>query len=173
MREIDTHIYFFTKEDIFSNFATTPFIYEKKIKDIFGERTDKYYLDCSEQGYMFEKCLYFGQLEMAQKCIETRNPKEVKNIGRSIPNFNAEIWNKVSFDKMYNVLMSKYTSNQESKISLIKSGNKTLVEASPYDLVWGVGLSKYNDDILQEEYWRGENRLGNVLMKVRKDIKKI
>jgi ribA/ribD-fused uncharacterized protein len=171
MRITDTHIYFFTKQDIFSNFAYSPFIYEREIKSILGKDIQKIYFECSEQGFMFEKCMFFEQYEMAEKCIKETDPKKVKEIGRSIPNFDKDRWDKVSFDKMYNICYSKYNFNKIAREELLNTGDKILVEASPWDLIWGVGLSKNDDNILQEENWKGENRLGKVLMKIRKTIR--
>lgn len=170
MRETNTHIYFFSRDDIFSNFAVTPFLYEKKSDDMFGVRGESVFFQCSEQGYMYEKCLFFNRFGMAKNCIDVTDPRDVKRIGRSIPNFNDERWNEVSFDKMYDVLMCKFSNNKEAKEELINSGNKILVEASPYDKIWGCGIGVDDDDVLQEENWTGENRLGEVLMKVREDI---
>jgi ribA/ribD-fused uncharacterized protein len=171
MRITDTHVYFFTSEDIFSNFHHSPFLYRRKVNDlIFGEITQEYHFKNSEQAFMFEKALYFEDFETAEKCIIETDPKKVKKLGREVSNFNADKWDEVSFDKMYNVCFHKYTFNKEAHKALIETGNRILVEASPYDLKWGVGLSKGNDQILFEKNWKGENRLGNVLMKGRKDI---
>jgi ribA/ribD-fused uncharacterized protein len=57
--------------------------------------------------------------------------------------------------------------NKNLKEKLLETGDKILVEASPIDLIWGVGLHEDDDKILDEANWKGENRLGKVLMKVR------
>jgi len=171
MRITDTHIYFFSVADVFSNFYPAPFLYRKKVNDILtGEITQEYLFNNSEQAYMFEKCMFFNQLELAEKCINEIDPKKVKNIGRSIPNFDAEKWDKISFGVMYNVCLHKYTFNKEAHKTLVDSGDRTLVEASPYDNKWGVGISASDDQILFEENWTGENRLGKVLMKTREKL---
>lgn len=171
MRITDTHVYFFTSKDIFSNFAKTPFIYERKSTDMLGEHITRYELACSEQGYMLEKCLYFNQIELYEKCIITTDPKTVKLLGRKIPNFDSEKWDKVKFDIMYKVCLAKYFNNIEAKQALLNTDNKILVEASPFDITWGCGYSKYDDSILLEKNWTGENRLGEILMKIREEIK--
>jgi len=171
MRITDTHIYFFSGNSKFSNFAITPFTYVIVKTSFLDDNTITIKFQCSEQAYMYEKCMFFNQPEMAMQCIEETNPTKVKKIGRSIPNFEQDKWNKFSFDVMYKICLQKFQGNEEAKKELIDSGDKVLVEASPYDKIWGVGLSELDDRILQEEYWEGENRLGKVLMKVRNKIK--
>ena len=56
---------------------------------------------------------------------------------------------------------------------LMETGDKVLVEGSPYDKIWGVGLAYDGKEILNEENWDGLNLLGRVLMKVRTEIKEI
>ena len=170
MRITNTHIYFFSKKDIFSNFAETPFTYTIEIDDMLGKRVDEFELNCSEQAYMYEKCLFFNQIELANKCIVTTNPKKVKSIGISIPNFDASEWSKVSFDYMYKVCLQKFSNNKEAKQALLNSKDKILCEGSPYDNIWGCGFYVWDDYILNENNWTGENRLGKVLMKVRGEL---
>ena len=170
MRITDTHIYFFSGKSPFSNFAITPFTYHA-VKTDFLNKNERYIdFKCSEQAYMYEKCMFFKQPEMAENCILEINPIEVKKIGRRIPNFRQDMWNQFSFDIMFNVCKQKFSGNIDARKELIASGDKILVEASPYDRIWGVGLSELDDNILQEENWTGENRLGKVLMKVREKL---
>lgn len=48
---------------------------------------------------------------------------------------------------------------------LLETGDRLLVEASPYDKIWGVGYSAANA-AANEGNW-GENLLGKALMRVR------
>lgn len=170
VRETDTHIYFFTKEDFLSNFYYIPFEYNYKSKSIF-ESTSIVKVNFSEQAYMFEKCRFFNDNKKAYKCIECGDALESKKIGMSLK-INREKWDEVMFDIMYNICYQKFSSNYDIKRMLLKTDNKTLVEGSPYDIVWGVGISKHDDSILQETNWKGNNSLGEVLMKVRSDLRK-
>ncbi len=63
--------------------------------------------------------------------------------------------------------MAKFSQNKDLKIFLLSTGNKVLVEASPYDKVWGVGLTKQDENITDPNNWLGINLLGFALMTVR------
>jgi len=170
MRVTDTHIYFFTESDPFSNFYPVSFSYTRIVKSLFGRVIDSIDVSTSEQAYMYEKALFFNDIKSANNITLAKTPIESKNIGKKITNFNQEKWDYVSFDKMYDICYQKFTKNEYLKKVLIESFPKNLVEASPFDRRWGVGLSKLDDNILFEYKWLGENRLGNVLMKVRENI---
>ena len=73
---------------------------------------------------------------------------------------------------MVDALRLKFTQNLDMLQELLNTGNKTLVEASPTDKIWGVGLHEDDDRILNEANWDGENRLGKALMQVRAELKK-
>jgi len=75
----------------------------------------------------------------------------------------------LGFMKYVNYL--KFTQNLEFRNQLLETENRTLVEASPYDKIWGVGLEETNDLILDEKNWLGQNLLGKALMEVRELIK--
>lgn len=170
VRETDTHIYFFTKEDFLSNFYYSPFEYSYNSNSIF-ESISIVKVNYSEQAYMFEKCRFFNDIEKAYKCIECGDALESKKIGMSLK-IDREKWSEVMFDIMYNICYQKFSSNNDIKKMLLKTGNKILVEGSPYDITWGVGISKHDDSILQEINWKGRNLLGEILMKVRSELRK-
>ena len=60
--------------------------------------------------------------------------------------------------------------NDELRNFLLSTGDKVLVEASPSDRIWGIGLGKNNPDALDPTKWRGQNLLGFALMNVRDSI---
>lgn len=51
------------------------------------------------------------------------------------------------------------------------SSCQILAEASPYDKVWGIGLSADDPRALVQRKWQGENKLGEALMDVRRQLK--
>ena len=71
---------------------------------------------------------------------------------------------------MVNINYAKWTSNVKLKKLLLSTGSKIIVEASPLDVIWGIGLHWEDDLVLNESNWRGQNLLGKVLMEVRKRI---
>lgn len=152
-RETNTHIYFWNS--VFSNFYIIEFEYEGHI------------FSCTEQAFMWEKARYFGDEEIANEILCTTVPIEAKRLGRMVKNFDEKEWSDVCFQIMYDVNLEKWKKMSEL---LLSTGSKILVEASPFDKIWGVGLSEYNDLILDENNWKGLNLLGKVLMRVREEL---
>lgn len=161
MKTTDTHVYFWN--GIYSNWHPATFV------DIWSGVTFKN----SEQAFMWYKAYEFND-EVALKRIEFEsNPRDVKKIGRTIQNYNDELWNKSRLRIMMYVNYLKFTQNAEFLSELIATEDKILVEASPLDCIWGVGLAEDNPLILDEKNWKGQNLLGVSLMEVRKVLKNI
>jgi ribA/ribD-fused uncharacterized protein len=152
-RITDAHIFFWGGE--FSNWYDAQF----KYKGIMFFNT--------EQAFMWEKALYFHDMESAKKIIETPYPAICKRIGRKIKNFEAVAWMKKSPEIMTEVNYAKYSQNPRLKLLLVDSHPKTIVEASPEDKIWGIGLHWSDDKVLNENNWKGLNLLGKSLMDVR------
>lgn len=156
-RITDTHVYFWGDPTL-SNWGPAPFTY----------KTRKF--ANSEQAFMWEKALCFGDNETAELILKATNPRTAKELGRLVKNYDEKIWETKRFDAMYQVCLAKFIQNPERLETLLSTGDRTLVEASPYDTVWGVGLHWTGDEILNEKNWRGQNLLGKVLMKVRSEL---
>ena len=71
---------------------------------------------------------------------------------------------------MYKAILAKFRSDEKLKKQLLDTYPKILVEGTPFDPIWGVMIKWDDDRILDEKNWRGQNLLGKVLMKVRKDL---
>lgn len=155
-RITDSHIYFWGSE--LSNWYMCTFQY----------KGHTFYN--SEQAYMWEKALYFNDDSTANKILQEPDPKKNKKLGREVINFNADEWSKVCFDIMVNVNVAKYSSSLTLKTLLLGTKPKTLVEASPLDNIWGIGLHWENDLVLDEKNWKGQNLLGKALMEVRNKL---
>jgi hypothetical protein len=156
-RVTDTHVYFWGDPTL-SNWGPAPFTYKEK----------NFYN--SEQAFMWEKALCFGDTETANQILETSNPRTAKDLGRLVKNYDEKIWETKRFDAMFDVCLAKFSQNPARLETLLSTGNKTIVEASPYDKVWGVGIHWTDDEILDENNWKGQNLLGRVLMKVREQL---
>jgi ribA/ribD-fused uncharacterized protein len=101
-----------------------------------------------------------------------KHPKTIKALGRQVINFDEKEWDKVKYKIVLNGNYYKFSQNVDMLEALRSTGNKVLVEASPYDKVWGVGLDENNEKIYNPSYWKGENLLGFALMEVRDELKK-
>lgn len=160
MRHTNTHVYFW--EGTFSNWDNCH----------FDDHSTGIHFHNTEQAFMWQKARFFGDIE-TQKVIESvHNPKEVKLLGRKILGYNEQVWQLVRGSLMAYVNYLKFTQNAYYNLILVNTGDKILVEASPYDKIWGVGLAQENDLILDEKNWLGQNLLGKALMEVRKVITK-
>lgn len=156
-RITDTHIFFWGSE--LSNWYYCTFKYK-------GHTFEN-----SEQAFMWEKALYFNDIESAELILNEPDPSKNKALGRKVKNFDEFEWMKVSFSVMINVNVAKWSSDEKLKELLLSTDPKVLVEASPYDKIWGIGLHWEDDLVLDENNWKGMNLLGNALMEVRKKLK--
>lgn len=77
----------------------------------------------------------------------------------------------VSRGYVYQGNMAKFTQDLWLKKNLLATGKSTLVEASPYDRIWGIGIGQNDPARYDRSKWRGSNWLGETLMKVRRDLK--
>lgn len=123
---------------------------------------------CSEQYFMYHKCLLFDQYntKLLQQILDSNDPMEIKKLGRSIKHYDDQIWNKHRYNIMKNGLLLKFGQNKKLCQLLIKTTPKNLYEASPYDTIWGIGLSAENAISIPKHKY-GSNLLGKCLMKVR------
>lgn len=128
-----------------------------------------------EQMFMWQKAILFGDKEIAETILQTpvttfSDNKKIKNLGRMVKNFDEETWSEHREDLIYEGLLEKFRQNESLKSKLLSTGDTIIVEASPYDRVWGIGLSRYDYDALDPSKWRGLNLLGEVLMRVRRTL---
>lgn len=154
--ETDDMIVF--KGDYFSQFYKSPMI------------IDNLNFSCCEQWMMYNKALFFNDLETAKLIMNTDEPKEHKKLGRIVKNYDDAKWLKVCNDIVYKGNYYKFTQNLELKEKLLKTGNKLIAEGSSYDSRWGTGLN-LEDTIKSPISMWGENRLGNIIMEVRNNIR--
>ena len=159
MKWTDTHVYFWKDNTPFSNFYKTNFSYEGKK------------LTFSEQGFMLRKAMLFDPSQIG-KILTVKNPYEAKMAGRAVRNYNEKVWSENRYNIMVDVLKAKF-SDPKLKEILLRTGNRVIVEASPYDKIWGVGLDMEDPKILDEKNWRGQNLLGKALMEVREYFKNL
>ena len=123
----------------------------------------------SEQYFMYQKALTFGDLDTAQRILECDTPAEAKALGKTVDGFNDEKWSEVRYDIMMDALRYKFDQNLDLKQQLIDTDTRILVEASPYDCIWGIGLKEDDPDALDQSKWRGKNLLGEALMQLRRE----
>ena len=133
---------------------------------------DDYEYCCAEQYMMGQKALLFDDKELFEKILMENHPKTIKALGRQVRNFDGKEWDKIKYKIVADGNFYKFSQNNEMLEILQSTNDKILVEASPYDKIWGVGLDENNEKIYDPNYWRGENLLGFALMEVRDVLKK-
>ena len=126
--------------------------------------------NCAEQYMMAEKARVFSDEEVFSKILATSNPKDIKALGREVKNFDAKKWAAVSKDIVVKGNLHKFAQNMDLFQFLHDTGNKVLVEASPYDTIWGIGMQESETGITNPHNWKGLNQLGFALMEVRDDL---
>lgn len=124
----------------------------------------------AEQFMMASKARLFGDIETEKKIMASSSPKEQKALGREVKNFNVDKWNEVAKSFVYLGNYYKFTQNPELKEMLLATKGTTLVEASPYDKIWGIGLAEDDPRCQKRETWLGTNWLGETLTKLRNNL---
>lgn len=152
-------------DGVFSNWYQASF----KIDSYFETFNTIHMYNCSEQFMMAEKARLFSDKDSLLLIMEADHPREQKKLGRQIKYFDADKWSLVSRDVVYKGCKAKFDQNPELKEELIKTKGTTLVEASPYDKIWGIGLGAKDPRAQSRDIWLGTNWLGEVLTKLRHD----
>lgn len=130
-----------------------------------------YYVNTCEKWMMLNKAALFKDFNILQSIKSTSNPKFAKDCGRQISNFEQSLWDKFKFDIVYIGNLEKFKQNVKLKEFLLSFSKDTIfAEAAPWDPIWGIGLGPKDIKALDINKWEGENLLGKVIQKVRKEI---
>lgn len=124
----------------------------------------------AEQYMMAGKASLFNDKEILKQILDTYDPKSVKALGRKVKHFNDDVWKSHRYNIVVQGNLLKFSQNSELQNFLISTGSKILVEASPFDRIWGIGMGKDNDFAKNPVKWRGQNLLGFALMATRNKI---
>ena len=119
----------------------------------------------AEHYMMAQKALKFGDYVHFNLILKASTPKEVKALGRKVSPFDPEAWDDVKFEIVVQGNLLKFNQNPKLKAFLLSTQDQILVEASPYDQIWGIGLREDDQDAKIPSKWPGENLLGFALMK--------
>ncbi len=128
--------------------------------------------NCCEQFMMTEKAKLFNDLESVNKIRSVSDPATQKSLGRKVKNFNKDKWEEVARDVVFKANYAKFTQHEDLMKKLLATGDKIIVEASPWDRIWGIGMRASDPGITDPKNWRGTNWLGEAIMAVRKVLMK-
>lgn len=130
------------------------------------------HFNCAEQFMMFCKAVLFEDFEMADAIMASVDPAEQQKLGRKVKRFDVVPWSQVARDFVYVGNHCKFTQSTKHHEAIMKTVGTTLVEASPYDRIWGIGRGRKDPLALDRKTWDGKNWLGETLTKVREDLLK-
>jgi hypothetical protein len=128
---------------------------------------DGYIYHTAEQYMMCQKAKLFGDEDTFQRILQANHPNEFKSLGRLVKGFDQTIWDREKFNIVVEGNLAKFEQNESLKKFLLSTGDRILVEASPYDRVWGIGIGANDPDVENPYAWKGNNLLGFALMEVR------
>lgn len=159
MRITDTHLYFW--DTIYSQWYTELNLFKDE---------DGYVYANAEKYMMMEKAKVFNDIKIYEAMKKTDFPNNVKALGKKVRGFNEAEWDKHKINIVTKASMLKFGQNEHLMDTMIEHKDLILVEASPYDKIWGIGLLETDDRVLDQEKWDGENLLGLCLMNARRKL---
>jgi ribA/ribD-fused uncharacterized protein len=152
------YTFFFTEASMFSQWYPCTFV--------VGEQT----FNCAEQFMMHGKAVLFGDAETAAEILAADHPRTHKALGRKVKNFDVGVWERERMRIVKDGNRAKFTQNPELIAALLATQGTTLVEASPFDKIWGIGLGEDDPRAQDPKQWKGKNLLGYVLTELRDEL---
>ncbi len=119
---------------------------------------------------MWRKSLLFGDASHAQQILQARTPAEAKALGREVEHFDDALWREHRWEIVVSASLAKFSSDDELRAFLVGTSRRVLVEASPVDRIWGIGMAADSEFAKVPERWRGLNLLGFALMEAREQL---
>lgn len=135
----------------------------------FVEDGEKYC--CMEQYMMAGKARLFGDEAVLAEIMQSDSPKEIKALGRKVRGFDPAVWDSHKYGIVLQGNLYKFAQDPRLKAFLLNTGEDILVEASPYDDVWGIKMSADQAGKSNPLAWCGQNLLGFALMEVRATLR--
>ena len=151
-------VFFWKTQSPFSQFHPAHFVVKE----------DNYI--CAEQYMMAGKARLFRDSINLVNIMEANEPKVMKSFGRKVEEFKPEIWNMCCRQIVQEGNRAKFSQNRHLLESLLNTNEKYLVEASPFDRIWGIGMGASNSKAYTPSSWKGSNWLGEALNQVKFEI---
>ncbi|KAB1985231.1 MULTISPECIES: NADAR family protein [Streptomyces] len=125
----------------------------------------------AEHWMMASKARLFRDAEAERQAIDAANPALAKKAGRLVRGFDEAVWERERFGIVVEGSVHKFAAHPDLRAFLVGTGGRVLVEASPMDRVWGIGLAATDQGAHDPRRWRGENLLGFALMEARERLR--
>lgn len=127
----------------------------------------------AEHYMMAQKAQLFKDNNKLTEILACDSPQTAKQLGREVNNFDEQLWKQHCFEYVVKGNLGKFSQNIALREFLLSTGEQVLVEASPRDRIWGIGMGASNPDANHPERWRGQNLLGFALMQVRAQLRQM
>ncbi|MET8942914.1 NADAR family protein [Streptomyces sp. NPDC004542] len=124
----------------------------------------------AEHWMMAGKARLFEDAEAERRVLAAGHPAQAKKAGRLVRGFDEAIWERERFRIVVEGSVHKFSAHDGLREFLLNTGDRVLVEASPVDRVWGIGLTAADEAAADPERWRGLNLLGFALMEARQKL---
>jgi ribA/ribD-fused uncharacterized protein len=124
-----------------------------------------------EQHMMVAKAREFNDPASELLIMAAAHPRQQKNLGRKVKNFDPQVWKDCCLERCLPGISAKFQQNASLAGLLLSTQDKKIAEASPYDVIWGIGLSPENIRARDPKQWQGTNYLGELLMIVRDELR--
>ncbi|MFI9614255.1 NADAR family protein [Streptomyces sp. NPDC052023] len=125
----------------------------------------------AEHWMMARKARLFADAEGERRVLTSGHPAEAKKAGRLVRGFDGAVWERERFKIVAEGSFHKFAADAGLREFLLGTGMRVLVEASPVDPVWGIGLPANDAAASDPERWRGLNLLGFALMEARERLR--
>ncbi|MEU3055490.1 NADAR family protein [Streptomyces griseus] len=125
----------------------------------------------AEHWMMAGKARIFGDPEAERAAVTAKSPAAAKKAGRLVRGFDEDVWIRERFALVVAGSVHKFGQDPELGGYLLSTGDRVLVEASPLDRIWGIGLAADDERVERPQQWRGLNLLGFALMEARERLR--
>ncbi|MEU2249453.1 NADAR family protein [Streptomyces sp. NPDC019224] len=125
----------------------------------------------AEHWMMAGKARLFDDAEAAEQAVAAKTPAEAKKAGRLVRGFDEAVWKRERFALVVAGSVHKFGQDPELRAFLLGTGDRVLVEASPMDRIWGIGLAAEDPRAQDPAAWQGLNLLGFALMAAREELR--
>ncbi len=124
----------------------------------------------AEHWMMASKARLFGDEEAEREAVAASSPATAKKVGRLVRGFDEARWERERFGIVVEGSVHKFAAHDDLRAYLLGTRGRVLVEASPLDRVWGIGLAADDERAADPAQWRGPNLLGFALMEARERL---
>jgi ribA/ribD-fused uncharacterized protein len=124
-----------------------------------------------EHYFQAMKAKEFDDQEIYKKIVSSKTPKAAKAAGKKVKNFVTEVWDAKREAVMEKGVKAKFVQHPELRKQLLETKDKIIGKADARNTFWGIGTGMSSDKAKVPSKWRGQNKLGKLLMEIRQTLK--